>query len=68
MRRYLSWIEGLTTNQDAIGSNPIRRTILQHSASALFLLLEEKDYFEGSKTQLFALAFSIARQAKGSVR
>ena len=27
MRRYLSWIEGLTTNQNVIGSNPIRRTI-----------------------------------------
>ena len=26
-RRYLSWIEGLTTNQNVIGSNPIRRTI-----------------------------------------
>ena len=25
-RRYLSWIEGLTTNQNVIGSNPIRRT------------------------------------------
>ena len=27
LRRYLSWIEGLTTNQNVIGSNPIRRTI-----------------------------------------
>ena len=26
MRRYLSWIEGLTTNQDVGGSNPSRRT------------------------------------------
>ena len=26
MRRYLSWIEGRTTNQNVIGSNPIRRT------------------------------------------
>ena len=26
LRRYLSWIEGLTTNQNVIGSNPIRRT------------------------------------------
>lgn len=25
-RRYLSWIEELTTNQSVIGSNPIRRT------------------------------------------
>ena len=25
-RRYLSWIEGLTTNQDVTGSNPVRRT------------------------------------------
>lgn len=25
-RRYLSWIEDLTTNQGVIGSNPIRRT------------------------------------------
>ena len=25
-RRYLSWIEGLTTNQDVRGSNPLRRT------------------------------------------
>ena len=27
MRRYLSWIEGLTTNQYVGGSNPSRRTI-----------------------------------------
>ena len=26
MRRYLSWIEGLTTNQNVTGSNPVRRT------------------------------------------
>lgn len=26
-RRYLSWIEGLTTNQYVGGSNPSRRTI-----------------------------------------
>ena len=26
LRRYLSWIEDLTTNQNVIGSNPIRRT------------------------------------------
>ena len=26
MSLYLSWIEGLTTNQNVIGSNPIRRT------------------------------------------
>ena len=26
MRRYLSWIEGLTTNQYVGGSNPSRRT------------------------------------------
>ena len=30
-RRYLSWIEGLTTNQNVIGSNPIRRTRLSGS-------------------------------------
>ena len=28
VRRYLSWIEGLTTNQYVGGSNPSRRTIL----------------------------------------
>ena len=27
MRRYLSWIEGLTTNQNVTGSNPVRRTM-----------------------------------------
>ena len=27
LRRYLSWIEGLTTNQYVGGSNPSRRTI-----------------------------------------
>ena len=27
MRRYISWIEGLTTNQYVVGSNPSRRTI-----------------------------------------
>ena len=26
LRRYLSWIEGLTTNQNVTGSNPVRRT------------------------------------------
>ena len=29
MRRYLSWIEGLTTNQYVGGSNPSRRTIFE---------------------------------------
>ena len=28
LRRYLSWIEGLTTNQNVTGSNPVRRTSL----------------------------------------
>ena len=60
MRRYLSWIEGLTTNQDAIGSNPIRRTILQQQRFGAFFIIKSKDCFEGSKTHLFALAFSIA--------
>ncbi len=30
VRRYLSWIEGLTTNQYVGGSNPSRRTIYKH--------------------------------------
>lgn len=43
LRRYLSWIEGLTTNQNVTGSNPVRRTSLnlqvrQHKAPGLFLL------------------------------
>ena len=32
VRRYLSWIEGLTTNQYVGGSNPSRRTILNSAA------------------------------------
>ena len=35
VRRYLSWIEGLTTNQYVGGSNPSRRTTKQ-----LFLSLD----------------------------
>ena len=38
MRRYLSWIEGLTTNQYVGGSNPSRRTIFKtHRASGFFM-------------------------------
>ena len=38
MRRYLSWIEGLTTNQYVGGSNPSRRTTCASSPhSGLFL-------------------------------
>ena len=33
-RRYLSWIEGLTTNQNVTGSNPVRRTSLIYSGPA----------------------------------
>ena len=38
LRRYLSWIEGLTTNQNVTGSNPVRRTsrTLRCSAGHLF--------------------------------
>ncbi len=32
-RRYLSWIEDLTTNQGVIGSNPIRRTTQANGGS-----------------------------------
>ena len=32
VRRYLSWIEGLTTNQYVGGSNPSRRTIFNSAA------------------------------------
>ncbi len=57
MRRYLSWIEGLTTNQYVGGSNPSRRTTFLNEgkqlrrASAFFYLQGEKVRFEGSKTQ-----------------
>jgi hypothetical protein len=39
-RRYLSWIEGLTTNQNVIGSNPIRRTseCKRNSKEVLFFI------------------------------
>ena len=56
-RRYLSWIEGLTTNQYAGGSNPSWRTISAYYSAtigsptrAVFLLLEERSVLEGSKT------------------
>lgn len=39
-RRYLSWIEGLTTNQNVTGSNPVRRTICRDEPRrGLFLYL-----------------------------
>ncbi len=39
-RRYLSWIEGLTTNQNVTGSNPVRRTICRNEPrKGLFLSL-----------------------------
>ena len=34
VRRYLSWIEGLTTNQYVGGSNPSRRTIFSPIAKS----------------------------------
>ena len=57
VRHYLSWIEGLTTNQYAGGSNPSWRTISAYYSAtigsptrAVFLLLEERSVLEGSKT------------------
>ena len=43
-RRYLSWIEDLTTNQGVIGSNPIRRTtqIKRLLREPLFCCLDTK--------------------------
>ena len=38
VRPYLSWIEGLTTNQYVVGSNPTGRTILQ-----LFLFYRSRE-------------------------
>lgn len=46
MRRYLSWIEGLTTNQYVGGSNPSRRTTElpgQALCLALFFASSEND-------------------------
>ena len=34
MRLYLSWIEGLTTNQNVTGSNPVSRTTQQQPGDA----------------------------------
>ena len=38
VRRYLSWIEGLTTNQYVGGSNPSRRTICHPRSEPIFRL------------------------------
>lgn len=49
VRRYLSWIEGLTTNQYVGGSNPSRRTIYSTrsattgSSTCGFLFLGRKE-------------------------
>ena len=43
-RRYLSWIEGLTTNQNVTGSNPVRRTIeiKEESRKRLFFFVQRR--------------------------
>ena len=58
MRRYLSWIEGLTTNQYVGGSNPSRRTILDRSEQNrsrlerfFFCQAKERNVLEGSKIE-----------------
>ena len=58
VRRYLSWIEGLTTNQYVGGSNPSRRTTYSiknpqrlAAARAVFLLAKERNVLEGSKIE-----------------
>ena len=57
-RRYLSWIEGLTTNQYVGGSNPSRRTILDRSEQNrsrlerfFFCQAKERNVLEGSKIE-----------------
>ena len=78
VRRYLSWIEGLTTNQYVGGSNPSRRTILdrsEHNRSRLerffFCQAKERNVLEGSKIETsqyvdFRLLAS-ARSSEGSL-
>ena len=58
VRRYLSWIEGLTTNQYVGGSNPSRRTILDRSEQNrsrlerfFFCQAKERNVLEGSKIE-----------------
>ena len=55
MRRYLSWIEGLTTNQYVGGSNPSRRTTFSALAKprlGLFVFfLECREGFEPERGQ-----------------
>jgi hypothetical protein len=58
VRRYLSWIEGLTTNQYVGGSNPSRRTISALSFRndwqqhvRFFYWSSERDFVEGSKIE-----------------
>ena len=47
-RRYLSWIEDLTTNQGVIGSNPIRRTTqIKGSFRSPFLLPKRRLMADG---------------------
>ena len=56
-RRYLSWIEGLTTNQNVGGSNPSRRTTeSSEPRKGLFSYTEtariERGYTRGAQTNL----------------
>lgn len=56
VRRYLSWIEGLTTNQYVGGSNPSRRTISaiirnDWSSTCGFFVSGERNVLEGSKIE-----------------
>ena len=59
VRRYLSWIEGLTTNQYVGGSNPSRRTTLTAGAATtveqhvrfFYCHLSERNVLEGSKIE-----------------
>ena len=70
-RRYLSWIEGLTTNQNVIGSNPIRRTnwVFSLRKRGLFLyggIAEIRTSFEARasrKRGAFLASGRVRRQA-----
>ena len=44
MRRYLSWIEGLTTNQYVGGSNPSRRTTRASAAFGRFFIFQNRGF------------------------
>ena len=74
MRRYLSWIEGLTTNQNVTGSNPVRRTTRDDKGrqssrlTTLFGLSRDNDCTQLARLMQFLPILLQWRNAESPIR